>query len=386
MSHSTSASSPVRDTGTSPVCAVIHLEHLRHNVRILQKRAGRAKIMGVVKADAYGHGAVRVAEVLHEEGVRHLAVARIPEAVELRSAGVTDPILVLGAPLPHDLPAYAAHSLDVTVSSRDIAEAVMAAASERDPYRVHVKVDTGMGRIGMTPAEALPVVRQLRRVKGIDLVSLWTHFATAGRPNGDFAKTQLDRFKQIVSEVGDAALCVHAANSRALLDWEASFRPFDPAMVRLGISLYGLARQPDRTGPSDFRPVMQMTARVVHLKTVAPGTSVSYGRRWHAARRTRIATLAAGYGDGYLRRLSNRAEVGLRERRVPVVGTICMDMLMVDVGPVDGGPEVAVGDTAVLFGPGGPSALEVAAWADTIPYEVCCRVADRVPRIYTDEA
>jgi len=338
-------------TGLSPVQVTIYLDHLRHNVRALQEQAGDAQIMGVVKSNAYGHGAVRVAHVLREEGVRHFAVARIAEAIELRSAGITEPLLVLGAPLPHHLPAYAAHNLDVTISSHDVAEAVINAASRQTSLRVHVKVDTGMGRIGLVPDEAASVVDRLQQTEGIDLAGLWTHFATAGQSEHPFAQTQLDRFSDIVQEVGDTALCVHAATEQV-----------------------------------DLRPVMQMTAQVTHIKTVSPGTSISYGRRWKADRRTRVATLGAGYGDGYFRVLSNRAEVAVGGQRVPVIGAVCMDMLMVDLGPEEVGPDVAVGDTAVLFGSGGPSAFEVAAWADTIPYEVCCRVAERVPHVYIDRS
>lgn len=379
------ASDTDSQTDLSPVCAVIRLDHLRHNVRVLQERAGRANIMGVVKTDAYGHGAVRVAEVLREEGVRHFAVARLAEAMELRAAGIADAILVLGAPRPHHLPTYATHRLDVTVSSREVAEAVVAAAPDHAPLRVHVKIDTGMGRIGLPPDEALPIIDRLQATAGIDLAGLWTHLATADRPGDAFTQTQLDRFAPVVRGADGAARCVHAANSGALLDGAVSFRTFDPALVRLGITLYGLANRPEHAAQLGLRPVMQLAARVVHVKTVPAGTSISYGRRWRSDRLTRIATLGAGYGDGYMRLLSNRAEVGLQGRRVPIVGTICMDMCMVDAGPPGTGPDVAVGDTAVLFGPGGPSASEVAGWAETIPYEVCCRVTGRVPRLYSED-
>lgn len=371
-------------TDRSPVRAVLHLDHLRHNVRVLQQRAGRAQIMGVVKANAYGHGAVQVARVLQEEGIRHLAVARLSEALELRTAGITSSILVLGTPRPSHLAAYATHRLGVTISSRAVAEAVCATATEHAPLHVHVKVDTGMGRIGLPPDEAVPVVRQLQRASGVHLAGLWTHLAAADRPDDPFTRAQLDRLDDIVQHVNDTTLCVHAANSSALLNWEASFRPFDPALVRLGIMLYGLADRPELAARAGLRPVMQLTAQVVHVKTVEPGTSISYGQRWQADSPTRIATIGAGYGDGYFRLLSNRAEVTLQGQRVPVVGSICMDMFMVDIGRAGVGPDVSVGDTAVLFGPDGPSAFEVADWAETIPYEVCCRVAERVPRTYID--
>lgn len=386
MSHSPSAFSTAAHTDCSPVQAVIRLDHLRHNVQSLRALAGEATLMGVVKADAYGHGALRAATVLHEEGVRHFAVARVSEAVALRDAGLTAPILVLGAPLPHHLDAYAAHNLGVTVSSVTVADAVMDAATPSAPLHAHVKVDTGMGRIGLAPEEAPAVVDRLRRAAGVEIAGLWTHFAAADADDPSFAHQQLDRFERVASQIEDAPPCLHVANSSALLTLSKRLSTLSPALVRTGIMLYGLADRADFAAEADLRPVMQFTAQVTHVKTVAPGTTISYGRQWEAPRETRIATIGAGYGDGYPRLCSNRAEVGLHGKRVPVVGAVCMDMLMVDLGPPGTGPDVAVGDTAVLFGPGGPSAFDVATWAETIPYEVCCRVDERVPRRYIDRS
>lgn len=383
MSDAAPVSDSTRTTDLDPVRAVIRLDHLRHNVRVLQQQAG-VPLMGVVKADAYGHGAVRVADVLHEEGVRHFAVARLSEGIILREAGFDSPILVLGAPLPHQLPAYADYNLDVTVSSSDTAHAVASAGSTETPLRVHVKVDTGMGRIGLSPAAAPDVITQLSNADGVALVGLWTHLATADDDDPSFAHEQLDRFEAVRQRTGDAAACVHVANSSALLNLSDRLSPLTPALVRVGIMLYGLADRADFAARLGLRPVMQLTAQVTHVKTVSAGTTISYGRQWTADRRTRIATLGIGYGDGYLRYCSNRAEVSLHGQRVPIVGAVCMDMLMVDLGPPGTGPEVAPGDTAVLFGPEGPSAFEVANWASTITYEVCCRVDDRVPRHYID--
>lgn len=365
-----------------PLCAVIHLDHLRHNVRVLQQQAGDATLMGVVKADAYGHGAVRIVEVLREEGIHHFAVSRIGEALALREAGCSDPILVLGAPLPHHLDIYAAHDLAVTVSSTEVARAVTAAATPAAPLRVHVKVDTGMGRIGVPPDVAPAVMDRLQQAPNVEVAGLWTHLATAEEEDSPFAQTQLDQFDRIRAAMDAAPACVHVANSSALFTLPDRVARLRPALVRLGIMLYGLAGRADLAARAGLRPVMEFTAQVTHIKTVAPGTSISYGRLWRAERRTRIATLAVGYGDGYPRHCSNRAEVRLNNHRVPVVGAVCMDMLMVDLGPPGTAPSAAVGDTAVLFGPGGPSASDVAAWAGTIPYEVCCRISTRVPRRY----
>ena len=379
------ASDSTRTTDLDPVRAIIHLDHLRHNVRVLQQRA-KAPLMGVVKADAYGHGALRVAEVLHDEGVRHFAVARLSEGIALRNAGLESPTLVLGAPLSHQLGAYADYDLDVTVSSPAVADAVAAAASSRAPLRAHVKVDTGMGRIGVAPDDAPPLVDRLCRADGVTLAGLWTHLATADADDSSFAHQQLDRFDDVRRQLDDTASCIHVANSSALITLSDRLSSMAPALVRVGIMLYGLADRADFAAKLNLRPVMELTAQVTHVKTVSAGTTISYGRTWTAKRRTRIATIGIGYGDGYLRRCSNRAAVRLHGQRVPIVGSVCMDMLMVDLGPPGTTPDVSPGDTAVLFGPDGPSALEVADWADTIPYEVCCRVDDRVPRRYNDPA
>jgi len=365
----------------APVRATIRLDHLRHNVRTLQQTAD-APLMGIVKADAYGHGAVRVARVLHEEGVRHLAVARIAEGIALREAGIEAPILILGAPLPHQLDVYARHDLAITVTSPVVADAVTTASCS--PLQVHVKVDTGMGRIGLSPDEAPRVVEQLHQAPGISLVGLWTHLATADADDVSFAHEQLDRFDAVRHQVSDLAACVHVANSSALLTLPDRLATLSPALVRTGIMLYGLADRADFATALGVRPVMELTAQVTQVKTVSAGTTISYGRTWSAPRRTRIATLGVGYGDGYLRRASNRAEVSLHGHRVPIVGAVCMDMLMVDLGPPGTGPAVEPGDRAILFGAEGPSAIEVADWAETIPYEVCCRIAERVPRRYVD--
>ncbi len=381
MSNAAQDSGIARATSHAPVRATIRLDHLRHNVRTLQRTAS-APLMGIVKADGYGHGAVRVARVLHEEGVRHFAVARISEGIELREAGLRVPILVLGAPLSHHLDAYARHNLDVTVASTAVADAIRAAACSS--LRVHVKVDTGMGRIGLSPDEAPRVVNQLRQAPGVELIGLWTHLATADADDTAFAHEQLDRFEAVRRQLNDVAACVHVANSSALRTVPDRLAALYPALVRTGIMLYGLADRADFAADLDLRPVMELTALVTQVKTVSAGTSISYGQQWTASRRTRIATLGVGYGDGYLRLTSNRAEVSLHGHRVPVVGAVCMDMLMVDLGPSGTGPAVSPGDTATLFGANGPSAFEVAEWAETIPYEVCCRIAERVPRHYVD--
>jgi alanine racemase len=366
----------------TPTYAQVHLGHLRHNIRTLRHKAGPAALMGVVKADAYGHGALRVARVLLEEGVTHLAVATVPEALQLRRAGFDVPMLVFAAPLPAYLPAYLEHRLDVAVTSLPLARAVMDAAQAAHPMRVHVKVDTGMGRLGMTPDEFAGVVPQLRRTPGVTVAGLWTHFASASS-NPRFTQRQWALFEQCIARVGQEDALIHAASSGAVFTAPSSTGGFERMLARTGIGLYGASANLTEWG--GLRPVMRFVSRITHLKTVAPGTPISYEGTWTAPAPSRIATVGAGYADGYPRRLSNRASVGIGGHRYPVVGTVCMDMFMVDLGLPDGpGGAVVTGDEVVLFGEGGPAVYEVAAWSETIPYEICCRVSARVPRRYID--
>lgn len=365
----------------APIRAEVDLGAIRHNVRQLAAVAGEAGVIGVVKADAYGHGAVPVARVLQEEGVGHLAVATVPEAIELREAGVEGPILVFAAPLDGSLAAYGQHDLDVVVSSAEVAEAVR----QRGGLRVHVKVDTGMHRLGLAPEDAARVVRELQAAPGVTVAALWTHLATADSSDPGFALEQVRRFDGVLKDLGDdAPPLVHLANGPALVRLPPLASR--PALVRLGGVLYGLASdramEPD---VADLRPAMRLATRVVHVQTVAPGESVSYGLTWTAERPTRVATLAAGYADGVPRALSNTGEVGIGGRRWPVAGRVCMDMMMVALGD-PGGPGGAVqrGDEAVLFGAGGPSVLDAAEAAGTIAYELTCGLGARVPRLYHD--
>jgi len=345
--------------------------------------------MAIVKADAYGHGAAPIARVLHEEGIRHFAVARPSEGIRLREAGISDRILVLGAPFRDQLSVYTTHDLDVTIPSPEAADAACRHGQPPHPLRVYVNVDTGMGRIGIDPEIAPQVIRRLSEAPGVTLAGVWTHFATADQPDNSFAQTQLSRFEAVLDEVETPASVlghVHAANTGALLTIGARAHDFSAPLIRTGIALYGLAASADLHTQIDLRPVLTLRARVTHLKTVEPGTPISYGGHWRASETTRIATLGVGYGDGYPRLCSGRASVRIGGEERPIVGTICMDMCMVDLGPPNQSPatDVEVGDSAVLFGPSGPTLYDVAEWAETIPYEIACGISPRVPRHYVD--
>ncbi len=387
------------DAAPSPVVAEIDLSAVRHNARVLMRRARPARLMAVVKADAYGHGALPVARALRAEGVRRFAVARLGEAVALREGSLRDPILLLEAPLPHHLPAYARHGLEVTISSVEAAEAVIAAAREAGTrLRAHVKIETGLNRIGLMPEEAAPVLRRLAASPHVALAGVWTHLASAGDPAQQrFTRQQVARLRAVIEALPPAladalARRVHAANSAALLNGALEgaledMLPHVPAFTRAGIALYGAGPTQALAEAAGLRPAMRLAARVTHVKTIAEGGTVSYGRTWAGPRPTRLATVGAGYADGYARRLGGVATLGLGGRHVPVVGAVCMDMLMADLGPPGGAADaIRVGDEAVLFGAGGPSVFDVARWAETLPYEVCCAVAARVPRRYLPEA
>lgn len=339
--------------------------------------------MAVVKADAYGHGAGRVAAALQGAGIRRFAVATLDEGIRLRQSGIEDPILVFAAPLPEQLHVYPANDLDVIVSSPAVAHEIVARPAAGRRFRAHVKVDTGMGRIGLKPHEVEDVIALLDRAQHVDIEGLWTHFATADEQDLQFAYRQLEAFDDIVRRYGDAARFVHTANSPAALRIPESYA-YERSLIRAGIGLYGYVAPTELAREAGLRPVMTLTSRVTHLACVDSGTSVSYGRRWTAKARTRIATVGAGYADGYPRPLTNRADVVIQGRRHRVAGTICMDMFMVDVGE---GDDVRVGDEVVLFGdparhPAAPDAVEIGNLLGTIAYEILTGIAPRVPRVY----
>ena len=352
---------------------------LRANARALAVTVAPARLMAVVKADAYGHGAAAVAPALEADGVSSFAVATTAEGIRLRAAGVRGDVLVFGAPFEADLAAARAHGLAVTASSVAAVERIAASARAGDPLRVHVKVDTGMHRLGLAPGEVATALDRLRAAPGVVLDGLWTHYATADA-HADAQAARLGAFDGLAPDVPR-----HALASGPLVAGHGGIGP--ASFVRTGILLYGLAPDgdPATATAAGVRPAMRLVARVAQVRTVAAGESVSYGRTWTARQPTRIATVAAGYADGLPRLTSNRGAMGVGGRLYPIAGVVCMDMTMLELG-APGGPGDAVreGDEAVVFGPVGPAAEDVARWAETIPYEVVCRVSARVPRVHHD--
>lgn len=368
-------------TCTSPTVALIDLAALARNLRQARSLAGSADILAVVKADAYGHGAVSVTRALAREGVRRFGVATVQEGALLRDAGVQAQILVMGGLLPAQLGDVLAYRLTPVIHEPSLAEALAGRLpAGRPPYPVHLKVDTGMGRLGFLPEEVLPVLQSRSFESRLLVEGLMTHLADSDNADPAYTQHQIDRFETLVGQVAGSGFkipLVHAANSAAIIGHPAA--RFNA--VRPGLMLYGYAPlAPSRT-PPDLAPVLTLRSAVVQVRRLNKGDSVSYNRTFIASKPTRIAVLPIGYADGYSRALSNKGAVLLQGRRCPVVGRVCMDMTLVDVTPL---PAVSIGDEAVLIGRQGDEAVpatEVAAWAGTIPYEVLCGIGPRVPRL-----
>ena len=376
----------IDDTETSvavrPTVAVINLGALEHNFNEVVRRTAGRKILAVVKAQAYGHGAAAISKRLMRLGVTMLGVALVEEGMELRRTGIDAPILVMGSLFPNQAEALAALRLTSVVFTMETARALSRAAQKlKTVVPVHVKIDTGMGRIGIAPEEAPEFIKFLRGLSGIDVQGLMTHFADADLSEKEFASKQMDRFEVLLrrlSENGIPVPLVHAANSAAILDYPRALF----TMVRPGLMLYGYNSLEAGVAPADLLPVLSLVTRIVYLKKVAAGVPISYGRTFVTRRESLIATLPIGYADGLSRGLSNKGEALVRGRRVPIVGRVCMDMCMVDVTEV---PDVSEGDDVVLIGSQGGgwiTADDIAAKTGTIPYEVLCGISSRVPRIY----
>lgn len=366
-----------------PTYAEVDLGAIRANVRALRRAAGAGvAVMAVVKADGYGHGAIRVSRTALEAGAACLGVAIPEEGAALREAGLAAPIFVLGLSTPDQLPLIVEHGLVATIATLDGARALSAVARTAGTRaRVVLKVDTGMGRIGVPPADAPALVAALGELPGIELQGLFTHFAHADAEDLTHARAQLSAFGTLLDALAVHLRWISAANSAALLTLPgARFN-----LVRPGVALYGLPPAKRLGLAVPLRPAMQLKTRIVFLKRLPAGATVSYGCTYTAPRDTWIATLPVGYADGYSRRLSDGAPVLIGGRRHPLAGRICMDQVMVDLGPET---QARVGDEAVLFGRQGGDEVtvtELAARAGTINYELVCAVSPRVPRVYVDE-
>jgi alanine racemase len=363
--------------------AEIDLGALAYNYHQLRRLApASVKFLAVVKADAYGHGAVPVSKKLEELSADFLGVATVREGAELRDGGIQIPILVLSGIYEEEVEETLDYQLTPVVYRWEIAEALSASAHKRGiKIPVHIKVDTGMGRIGVLAEEASAFVSRVRKLENLDIEGIATHLSTADEGNSAFAAEQLERFSRTLEELKrldiDPPFC-HIANSAALVNIPAAHF----TLVRPGIMLYGAYPSSVLKAKVSLRQVMSWKSRIADLKKVPAGYSISYGRTFVTQRPSPIAAIPVGYADGYNRLLSNRGEVLIRGKRAPVVGRVCMDWTMVDVTAITG---VEVGDEVVLMGSQLGQEItpeEIGAWIGTIPYEVLCSVGKRVQRIY----
>lgn len=369
-----------------PVWAEVDHDAIAANVSLLSAHTGPALLCAVVKADAYGHGAVEVARTALANGAAWLAVAIAAEGAALRAAGIDAPVLVLAEPSPDEWEAVVALGLRPTVHRGEAVAGLAAlAGAAGEVVPVHLKVDTGMHRIGVAPGEALERARQIVAEPSLALDGVWTHCPVADEPGNPFTAIQQARFAEVVAGLAGAgieATYVHAANSAAAIDHPGLLGD----LVRCGITVYGLDPCPALAGRLALRPALRLVATVSAVRTVSAGDAVSYGLRRRCAVDTVVATVPAGYADGVPRRLAEvGGEVLLGGRRRPFAGTITMDQVMVDCGPAGSAEAdaVAVGDEVVLLGRQGDEEVAVAEWAErlgTITYEITCGIGPRVPR------
>jgi len=378
--------------GYRPTVAEISLDALAHNIRAFRNAlpAG-TKLLASVKANAYGHGSLEVAREAVAAGVDYLGVAFLDEALYLRKAGVTAPILVLGYTPPEGFRPAREHGVTLTLFREDLLQAAESLPAGGPKLKVHVKVDTGMGRIGVRPGgEAERFLEKACALPQLEVEGVYTHYATADEADKTYAKMQAERFARVVDYVRRHGLpphIFHMGNSAAGID----LPDLVGGMLRLGIGLYGLYPSEEvRRERVPLEPVMTLKTRIVQVKTMPPGEGVSYGIRYRTGGTERIGTLPVGYADGFSRMLTGKAEALVRGRRVPVVGTICMDQCMIRLDPAEGPgePPVAPGEEVVLIGRQGGETItagELAAKLGTIHYEVVCMVTARVPRVYVKQ-
>ncbi len=360
--------------------ATVDLEAIAENFRAVEEKVGpEVLVMAVVKADAYGHGAVPVARRLVKAGARRFAVATPEEALELRESRIRQPILVLGALLPEQIRPLLGKKIAVVVSGPDQMEGFSRIALEENSrLSVHLKVDTGMGRLGVLQEQAVDLAVRIASQKGLRPAGICTHFPSSDESEREFTLGQIARFEEICEELrrrGVNFRARHVANSAAVMDYPESY--FE--MVRPGLMLYGLYPSPEVSRSVELHPAMRVTSRITLLKKVTPGWTISYGRTFRAPRPMLAAIVPIGYADGYLRTLSNKGQMVVRAKRAPIVGRVCMDQVVLDVTDV---PDVSLGDEVGILGPGAVPVEEAAGWINTIPHELVSGLGKRIPRDY----
>ncbi|MGG6461326.1 alanine racemase [Solilutibacter silvestris] len=359
----------------------VDLDAISHNLRAIASHVG-VPVMGIVKANAYGHGLVPVARHLVAQGVDQLGVAFVEEGIALRQAGIKAPILVLGGIFGPQVARFLEHDLEITVSSLDKLRQVEAAAQTAGRKAVvHLKVDTGMERIGVHSESAAPLIEAAVASSWCTIKGVYSHLACSDDPQSPMTRVQLERFLAACAHferIGAPMPIRHLANSGGVLHFPETWLD----MVRPGIILYGVSPGESARPPFELQPALSLLSQVVYFKVVKAGRTVSYGATWTAPHDTRVVTVPIGYGDGYSRGLSSRGEVLIRGQRHPIVGRVCMDQFMVDLGPQGSAWNE---DEVVLIGYQGGNAIrcqDVADWAGTIPYEILVGLNERIPREY----
>ncbi len=366
----------------------VDLDKIAHNVRLLRSRVHRScEIMGVLKADAYGHGVLALAPVFLENGVSRLAVSMLDEAIQLRRAEITAPILVLSYTDPRRAREILQHKITQTVYSRDLAEALSQAATELGTEaRIHIKLDTGMGRVGFLAGyQAVKEIGYIRSLPNLVVEGLYSHFANADTADASASQSQFEQFMSISRELDRIGLPIplkHVCNSAATMRFPAMHLD----MVRPGLLLYGMTPPGCPASWPDLKPALTLKTSVILAKWLPAQSSISYGSKFTTVKDSLIATIPIGYADGYSRRLSGQAQVLVQGQRLPVVGSICMDTCMVDATALPD-QDLAAGTEVILFGPGQAkqdmiTVDEIADWLGTINYEVACLIGRRVPRAY----
>jgi len=365
-----------------PTWVEIDLGAIEHNFRLIKKIVGpRVKILAVVKADAYGHGMLPVAKRLIRLGVNYLGVASIEEGIRLRQAKIRTPVLLFENILPEFAPEVIKYNLTATVCTEEVARSLNDCARRNGRrVKVHIKIDTGMGRLGIWHKEAQEFIKKIRYFSNLQVEGLYTHFPCADS-DSDFTRGQINDFKSLILELKQDGIRIpicHIANSMGKVGYPESHMD----MVRSGIMLYGLYPKDSLRGKIKLKPALSFKSRIIFIKKAFSGLGISYGRTFICPRDTIIATLPVGYQDGYLRILSNRSKVLFKGKRYPEVGRVCMDQLMVDLGKIT---KAKIGDQITLVGKEGREEIsleELARLAGTINYELACLLGERAKRLY----
>lgn len=367
-----------------PVWLEINLDAIAHNVKKIRQIVGKnTQIIAIVKANAYGHGAIEVSETLLENGVTMLGVGVIEEGVVLREANIKAPILVCGLTTDDQYESLIVHNLTATVCDLKAVKILSRIASKnKKKVGIHIKIDTGMGRLGISSEDTLNFVKEIGKMENIEIEGIFTHFAATNEEDGNYTRKQFEKYKKALLELERGGINIplkHVANSTAILN---SSR-FHLNAVRPGMIVYGLFPSPRIKQIVQLRPAAEFKTKIIFLKEVSAGKSIGYGGTYTTTKPTRIATLPVGYADGYSWLLSNKGEVLVRGERAPIIGRICMDLCMIDVSHIRG---VQIGDEVVLWGKQGSkmiSAEEVAQKIGSIVYEVICMVdKERVPKVF----